>query len=54
MLAFTKYQLTDQKCNRNIGGQECLMTTTLGMTVTLKRYQEQGTDAEDLEAESHG
>lgn len=30
------------------------MTTTLGMTVTLKRYQEQGTDAEDLEAKSHG
>lgn len=29
------------------------MTTTLGMTVTLKRYQEQDTDAEDWKAESH-
>lgn len=29
------------------------MTATLGMTVTLKRYQEQDTDAEDLKAKSH-
>lgn len=30
------------------------MITTLGMTVALKRYQEQGTDVEDLKAKSHG